>query len=43
MIGVQEGDLISLSAGEISPNDIGTIRGYDQNCWCTYITVEVVG
>lgn len=42
LISVNEGDLIILSSGEISPNDRGTIRGYDNGSLCTYITVEVV-
>ena len=42
VINVNEGDLITLLSGEISPNDKGTVRGYDRGSLCTYMTVEVV-
>lgn len=42
IMNVNEGDLITLSSGEISPSDNGSVRGYDQEELCTYMTVEVV-
>lgn len=42
MIEVKEGDLITLSSGEVNPVDQCNIRGYDKGALCTYMTVEVV-